>query len=165
MVSGFFTSPYDQARIISGEASPILIESKCSTGACCLKSFSKSFICEFPMGCAQSPTGSVAPTPSEQRRCAPEEFEPGSPSILLELHVDAERADLLDEHIEGLRHAGVHLVIAVHDVLVHLGAAVHVVGLDRQHLLQRVGSAVGLQRPDFHLTEALAAELRLAAQR
>jgi len=44
MVSGFFTSPYDHARIISGDASPILIESKCSTGACCLNSFSRSFM-------------------------------------------------------------------------------------------------------------------------
>ena len=41
----------------------------------------------------------------------------------------------------------------------------HVVGLDRQHFLQRVGRAVGLERPDFHFAEALAAELRLAAQR
>ena len=83
----------------------------------------------------------------------------------LELDVDAERADFLDEHVEGFGHARVHLVIAVHDVLVHLGAARHVVRLDRQHLLQRVRSAVRLERPDFHLAEALAAELRLAAER
>ena len=41
----------------------------------------------------------------------------------------------------------------------------HVVGLDRQHFLQGVRRAVGFERPDFHLAEALAAELRLAAQR
>ena len=41
----------------------------------------------------------------------------------------------------------------------------HVVRLDGQHLLQRVRRAVGFQRPHFHLAEALAAELRLAAQR
>jgi hypothetical protein len=56
-------------------------------------------------------------------------------------------------------------VLALDDVLVHLGAAVHVVGLDRQHFLQRVSRAVGFQRPHFHFAEALAAELRLAAQR
>src|SRR5437879_7555550 len=105
MVSGFFTSPYDHARIISGEASPILIESKCSTGACCLNSFSRSFMS----------------------------------LILLQFHVDAERADLLHEDVEGLRHTRIHLVIAVDDVLVHLGATVHVIRLDGQHLLQRVG--------------------------
>jgi hypothetical protein len=41
----------------------------------------------------------------------------------------------------------------------------HVVRLHRQHFLQRVGGAVGLERPHFHFAEALAAELRLAAQR
>ena len=55
-------------------------------------------------------------------------------------------------------------MIPIHDVLVHLGAPVDVVGLDREHLLQGVGGAIGFQRPDLHLTEALTAELRLAAQ-
>ena len=41
----------------------------------------------------------------------------------------------------------------------------HVVGLHGQHFLQHVSGAVGLQRPDFHLAEALSTELRLAAQR
>src|SRR3712207_6242195 len=40
-----------------------------------------------------------------------------------------------------------------------------VVGLDREHLLERVRGAVRLERPHLHLAEALAAELRLAAQR
>src|SRR5690606_24863667 len=79
--------------------------------------------------------------------------------------VDTERTDLFDQHVEGLRHAGLHAVIAVHDVLVHLGPAVHVVRLDRQHFLQGVGGTVGFQRPDLHLTEALTTELRLTTQR
>ena len=54
---------------------------------------------------------------------------------------------------------------AVDDVLVHLVAALHVVGLHREHFLQGVSRAVGFQRPDFHFAEALTAELRLAAQR
>src|SRR4029453_9628517 len=45
------------------------------------------------------------------------------------------------------------------------GPAVDVVGLRGQQLLQDVRGAVGLERPDFHLSEALAAELRLAAER
>jgi hypothetical protein len=57
------------------------------------------------------------------------------------------------------------IVLALDDVLVHLGTAVHVVGLDGEHFLQRVGRAIRFQRPDFHLTEALTTELRLAAQR
>ena len=51
------------------------------------------------------------------------------------------------------------------DRLVHLGTAGDVVRLHGQHFLQRVGGAVGLERPHFHFAEALAAELRLAAQR
>src|SRR6185437_7357071 len=126
MVSGFKTSPYDQARIISGEASPILIESNCSTGACCLKSFNKSFI--YPHGLRPTSNG-VEADPVRVAALRAGRFGHLPSSILLELHVDAERADFLDEHVEGLRHAGIHLVIAVHDVLVHLGAAVHVIGL------------------------------------
>ena len=56
-------------------------------------------------------------------------------------------------------------VVAADDRLVDLGAAGHVVGLDRQHLLQRVGRAVSLERPHLHFAETLAAELGLAAQR
>jgi len=51
------------------------------------------------------------------------------------------------------------------DGLVNLGAAIHVIGLRRQQLLQDVSRAVSFQRPNFHLTKALTAELRLAAQR
>src|SRR5581483_3493826 len=128
MVSGFFTSPYDHARIISGEASPILIESKCSTGACCLKSFNKSFISYSwgaPTACPSS-TGA----PGKHSPCSTVKAGPSIQAcfsrvalVLLQLHVDAERADLLHEHVEGFRHSGVHLVIAVDDVLVHLRAA------------------------------------------
>ena len=40
----------------------------------------------------------------------------------------------------------------------------HVVALDGEELLQRVGRAVGFHRPDLHLAETLPAELRLAAE-
>src|SRR6185312_6634800 len=99
MVSGFFTSPYDQARIISGEASPILIESNCSTGACCLKSLSKSFIRD-PHGLRPTSNG-VEADPVRVAALRAGRFGYRLSSILLQLHVDAERADLLDEHVEG----------------------------------------------------------------
>ena len=60
---------------------------------------------------------------------------------------------------------GLHVVITSHDVLVHLRSAGHVIRLDGQHLLQRVGRAVRFQRPDLHFTEPLPAKLGLAAQR
>src|SRR3954468_7613435 len=85
--------------------------------------------------------------------------------VTLEVDVDREGANLLHEHVERLRHAGLDLVLALHDVLVHLGASLRVVRLDGEHLLQRVGRAVRFQRPDLHLAEALATELRLAAER
>ena len=48
---------------------------------------------------------------------------------------------------------------------VGLGAAADVVGLHCQHFLERVGGAIGFERPHFHFAEALSAELGLAAQR
>ena len=55
--------------------------------------------------------------------------------------------------------------MALDDGFIGLDTAGHVVGLDRQDLLQGISSAVSFQRPDFHFAEALAAELRLAAER
>src|SRR4029077_10874790 len=43
--------------------------------------------------------------------------------------------------------------------------ALHVIGLNRQQFLQRIGSTIGLERPDLHLAEALAAILRFTAKR
>ncbi len=86
-------------------------------------------------------------------------------SARLQLDVEPERAHLLDEHVEAFRHARLEGVVASDDRLVDLGAAGDVVRLDGQHLLQRVGGAVGFERPHLHFAEALAAELRLAAQR
>src|SRR6516165_9662760 len=46
-----------------------------------------------------------------------------------------------------------------------MGSAISCVGLRGQQFLQDVRCAVGFQRPDFHFSKALSAELRLAAQR
>ena len=82
-----------------------------------------------------------------------------------ELDVQAQRLELLDEHVEALGQARLERVLALDDGLVHARAAHDVVALDGEELLQRVGRAVGLHRPDLHLAEALTAELRLAAER
>src|SRR4029077_17977317 len=100
MVSGLRTSPYDQPRTISGDARPIVIESNCSIGACCLNSLSKSFM--------------------------------GVSSIMFTFNVDAQEPYFLAQHVEGLGHARLHLVIAIDDALVHLRAAERVVRLDGQ---------------------------------
>jgi hypothetical protein len=82
-----------------------------------------------------------------------------------DVDVERQRLHLLEEDLEGLGDRRLGDVLALDDRLVGLHAPDGVVGLDREHLLQRVGRAVGLERPDLHLAEALAAELRLAAQR
>ena len=79
--------------------------------------------------------------------------------------IQAQGLQLLDEHLERLRHARLRDVLALDDGFIRAHAAGHVVGLHRQDLLQGVSRAVGLERPDFHFAEALAAELRLAAER
>ena len=78
--------------------------------------------------------------------------------------IEAQGSHFLDQHVERLGDARFKGIVAAHDGLVHLGAAGNVVRLHGQHLLQRVGGAIRFQRPNLHLTEALAAELRLAAQ-
>ena len=82
-----------------------------------------------------------------------------------DVDVERQRLHLLEQHLEGLRDRRLGDVLALDDRLVGLHAPDRVVGLDREHLLQRVGGAEGLERPHLHLAEALAAELRLAAQR
>ena len=82
-----------------------------------------------------------------------------------DVDVERQRLHLLEQHLEGLGDRRLGDVLALDDRLVGLHAPDGVVGLDREHLLQRVGGAEGLQRPHLHLAEALAAELRLAAQR
>ena len=80
------------------------------------------------------------------------------------LDVEAEGLHLLDEHLEALGDARLGDVLALHDRLVDLHPAEHVVGLDGEQLLQGVGGAVGLEGPHLHLPEALATELGLPAE-
>src|SRR5918999_1409794 len=77
------------------------------------------------------------------------------------LDVEAQRLHLLEQDLEALGDRRLRDVLALHDRLVRLDPADRVVGLDREHLLQRVRRAVRLERPHLHLAEALAAELRL----
>ncbi len=83
----------------------------------------------------------------------------------MQIDVETQRAHFLDQHVEALGNASLERIVATHDRFVHLGATGHVIRFDRQHFLQGVGGAVSFECPDLHLTEALATELRLAAQR
>src|SRR5271165_6765671 len=84
---------------------------------------------------------------------------------LNQLHVEAQRLQFANKHVERLRHTWLDRRFAFDDGLVNLGAAINVIGLRGEQFLQDVGCAVGLQGPDFHFSEALTAELRLASQR
>ena len=79
--------------------------------------------------------------------------------------MDSQRLQLLDEHVEGLRNSRLGKVLSLHDRLVNSAAAVHIVRFDGENFLQRMCSAVSLECPHFHLSETLAAELRLTGER
>src|ERR1700730_3530324 len=87
--------------------------------------------------------------------------------LVLAQDLDPERDpfQLLDQHAERFRNAGLESVVALDDRLVCLDAADYVVRLHGEDLLEDVRRAVSAERPHFHLTEPLPAELRLAAQR
>ncbi len=72
---------------------------------------------------------------------------------------------LLHEDVERFGQARFENVLAFHDAFVHARSSRHVVGFDGEELLQRVGSAVRFDRPDFHLPETLTTELGFSAER
>src|SRR6476660_4182567 len=86
-------------------------------------------------------------------------------AVLRQFDVEREALELLHHDVEGLGEARLEDVLALDDRLVHPRAAGDVVRFDREHLLQGIGGAVRFERPDLHLAESLAAELRLAAER
>src|SRR5262245_10080161 len=175
MVSGFVTSPCDQLRITSGDASRMRIWLKFS-----LRRWSRSskrpkpmrVVAAFSVACrsvswiisALPWARSAASHLEASIRMAVEKGKARS-GRLLELDFETQALELLHQHVEGLRRPGLGRVLALHDRLVDARPPAHVVALHRQQLLERVGRAVGFERPHLHLAEALAAELRLAAQR
>src|SRR5438477_5799595 len=82
-----------------------------------------------------------------------------------QFYVEAERLQLANQYVERLGNAGLDGCLALDDGLINLGAAINIVRLGSQQLLQDECCSISFQRPDFHFSEALSAELRLAAQR
>src|SRR5216683_2404922 len=159
MVSGFVTSPCDHDMIVSGDANESFSASKFSSFS---KSSSSLLLCRvFPELFALEADAEV------QRDLRDVFLRQNDLALVLAQDLDPERQpfQLLDQHAERFRDAGFERVVALDDRLIGLDAADDVVRLDRQDLLQDVRGAVSLERPHLHLAEALAAELRLAAQR
>ena len=84
--------------------------------------------------------------------------------LLDELDVEGKGFKLANENVEGLGESRFKGVLAFNDGFVNSGAALYVVGLDGEHLLEGVSRSVGLKSPNFHLSEPLASELGLTAQ-
>src|SRR4029079_3137943 len=195
MVSGFFTSPWLHWRMSSAVARPIRSSSKKLTSSTwfllsfnlCENSRESSqrwwgFGMRVPQARAYRPLSFCSSDLFDRARLAPGQVDAEllrrAEGVLVrflhldglaiggeDLDVETQRLHLLEEDLEGLGDAGVGDVLALDDRLVDLHAARDVVGLDGEQLLQRVGRAVGLEGPDLHLTEALATELGLTAER
>src|SRR3984957_4920704 len=161
MVSGFFTSPCDHSRIFSGDASEMRIALNESGSLGFSKKLKMSRIGAFLLFLRNE----TQKTRRGEGRCSFLSGVVGGLRQLDELDVQTQGLKLLDENVEALGQAGLEGVLALDDGLVHPCASHDVVALDGQELLERVRAAVGFHRPDFHLAEALPAELGFATQR
>jgi len=93
------------------------------------------------------------------------ELAGAAPGQLGEVDRKAQGLQFLHENVEALWNARPADLFALDDGLIGLRAADNVVGLDGEDFLQGVSGAVGFESPDFHLSEPLAAKLRLASKR
>src|SRR4051812_25847323 len=184
MVSGFVTSPFDHSRIWSGLASEMRIAEKLLTSSIGLPCAAVAWRRDVPVQReGTGPAGRRSPSnalwclvfepgevdPAEVREQVARGVVLGQRDLLVvlieDLRVEPEAAQLLDEDLEGLGDPRRLDLLALHDGFVRLDASEDVVRLHGEQLLQDVRGPVGLERPHLHLAEALAAELRLAAQR
>src|ERR1700690_633921 len=76
--------------------------------------------------------------------------------LVEDLYVEPQALELFDQDLERFGDAWRLDLLALDDRLVGLDATHDVVRLDGEQLLQDVRCAVRLERPDLHLTEALA---------
>ena len=81
------------------------------------------------------------------------------------LDIETEGLELLDKNSERLRNTRVRNRLALYNRFIGLYSSDNVIGLDGEYFLKRICRAVCFQRPYFHLTETLTAELSLTAQR
>src|SRR2546428_188752 len=178
MVSGFVTSPLDHERIWSVEASEMRMALNSLTSSTYSPAQSRGqtarHVHDWWTRSSRVNRSSLDSFPTLQTGDVDAEVRLVERGVLDEAdrfftvveHLDRkpQRLELLDEHLEGLRHARRLDVLALDDGLVCLDPAHDVVGLDREELLKDVGGAVRLERPYLHLAEPLTTELRLAPQ-
>src|ERR1041384_3860259 len=154
MVSGLVTSPWDQLRIFSGEARLIRMESKSvivlprSNGLERYKVFllrlyatahgsrlllislwsqpASGSAPELRLAELRKEAGLVRPCLDLLvRRCG--NLFLAAFNRLDQLHIQAERLQFANQHVERLRHAGFNGGLALHNGLINLGAAKYIV--------------------------------------
>ena len=166
MVSGFFTSPLDQDRMVVGRGDGDGDVSTWLTfrGRAVHGPFQALMGC-WDMMVMNSFSGLFSDLRKRPAGGVRGDFLVHPPDWCNPPSRRAQGLHFLHQNVERFRDAGLERVVAFDDAFVDARAALHVVGLHGQEFLQRVGRAVGFHRPHFHFTEALAAVLRLAAQR
>lgn len=80
-------------------------------------------------------------------------------------HIGTRCLQLSRQNLEGFRYAYLRSILPLDNDLVGLDTTHDVVRLEGQNFLRRVGHVVSLECPDLHLSEMLAAELRLTVKR
>src|SRR6202142_69416 len=176
MVSGLVTSPCDHERIFSGLAKLMRIESKSAIW------LARSYGLERYKGRSSCPdsAGTINHCNYDYKKlaAAPVQNRTGARGLigrfsffelrLLAFHqfdVQAQGLQFAHEDVKRFGHARLDAGFALHDRLVDFRAAIDVVGFRGEQFLQDVRRAVRFERPDFHFSEALPAELRLATER
>src|SRR5215471_8095027 len=131
MVSGLVTSPCDQLRITSGDARRMRIELNAARRRC-----SRSSVRLKPNRAAVTPIAVCSSVSCIIRYLLPKRPVPwtcrvGSvaSSDFLELHFQTQTLKFLHQHVEGLGHAGLGRVLALHDRLVDAAPPGDVVAL------------------------------------
>src|SRR5689334_11393756 len=135
MVSGLVTSPCDQLRIFSGEASEMRMESKSAIRLARSYGEERYIIISYFRLFAFIRGYLV---------CCQRGFQTLT-RLLHQLHVQTQRLQLADQDVKAFRNAGFRGRLALDDGFVDLGAAVDVVRLGGKQLLQHVSRAVGFE--------------------
>src|SRR5262245_24843069 len=138
MVSGFLTSPCDHRRMSSAAARPIRSSSKKLTSSTCVSSTSARCLClmwtDFGSDFVDAHRTFVRTT-----RQVDAQLLGGAEHLVVglahlqghavageHLDVEAQRLELLEQHLERLRDSRLGDVLALDDGLVHLDPAQHV---------------------------------------
>src|SRR5262245_41293751 len=133
MVSGFLTSPFDQERMESGEATEMATYSTWLTLSRPSNSRVDSLVLIIGLGVASGAGCDLAADVGQGvLRCGGVLERVG----VTDFDIHAEGLHFFDEDVKGLGDAGFEAIVAFDNALVDAGAALHVVGFDGEQFLQ-----------------------------